>query len=96
MKEEETGSSAVVGLLWTQFSFNILVLIFDIHLIWFHNWLSDRGLTTFEYIGYKRELYANKKKLVAGSMSQAEFETWKASAIRSPPKKKSKTIVKRE
>ena len=91
----ETGSGAIVALLWIQFAFNIAALIFDTQLILFHNWITNRGLTTFEYIAYRRELSAKKKAYVSGEISMSEFESWKASAIRSPPKKKSKTIVKR-
>ena len=49
--------------LYFQVAVNIVSILFDLQLIWFHVWISGRGITTFDYITYKRELQ-NKQKLL--------------------------------
>ena len=41
--------------LFTQAVMNFLVILFDLQLIWFHVWITKRGISTFDYINFKRE-----------------------------------------
>lgn len=49
--------------LYFQVAVNVVTILFDLQLIWFHVWISGRGITTFDYITYKRVL-AGKQKLL--------------------------------
>ena len=95
--EVDTNGQAAIILLWIQFAFNMLALLFMVQLIAFHSWLTGRGLTTFEYIQYRRELAIKKKELQNGDLTVQELEKWKREALECyVPQKKSKTIVRKE
>ena len=43
--------------------FNIIVILFDFQLIYFHLWITNHGISTFDYIVFKREEKAQKEKV---------------------------------
>ena len=63
VKEEETESESVVILMWIQFAINIIAILFVTQLIYFHIWLVSKGINTFEYITYRREVSSKKAEL---------------------------------
>ena len=69
VKEEETESESVVILLWLQFAINIIAILFVTQLIYFHIWLVSKGINTFEYITYRREVSSKKAQLKVSSTS---------------------------
>jgi hypothetical protein len=76
--------------------FNIIVILFDFQLIYFHLWITNHGISTFDYIVFKREEKAQKEKVKDGSMTRSEFKEWRDKALANPLKPKSKTITKKE
>ena len=53
----------VVVLLWIQAIVNFIAILFLLQLIYFHVWLVSKGINTFEYITYRRELATQKTML---------------------------------
>ena len=69
IREERLESQAVVIILWVQFGVNIIAILFVTQLIYFHIWLVSKGVNTFEYITYRRELSSQKTKLKVSKWS---------------------------
>jgi len=69
VKEDRTGSKVIVILLWAQAALNMIAILFVLQLIYFHIWLVSKGINTFEYITYRRELAAQKTLLKVSSAS---------------------------
>ena len=63
IKEEKLESESMVIVLWIQFAVNIIAILFVTQLIYFHIWLVSKGINTFEYITFRRELSSQKTKL---------------------------------
>ena len=56
LKASDDGmSKTIVITIFVQGAISVLVFLFDLQLILFHVWIADKGITTFEYIGFKRE-----------------------------------------
>lgn len=49
--------------LWIQAAVNLVAIVFNVQLIWFHRWLDTKGISTFDHIMYKRELFNKQKEL---------------------------------
>ena len=71
------------------------MFIFDLQLILFHVWIVSKGITTFEYIGFKREESVKKQELKDGEMTIEEYKDWRREALSHPAKPKSRTITRR-
>ena len=68
-------------------------MLFSLQLIFFHAWLGRRGLTTFEFIQYRRELFEKKKDVKEGKMTLEQLAEWKKEGLKNfKPTKKSRTI----
>ena len=80
--------------IFVQASLSVVVILFDLQLILFHVWLVSKGITTYEYIHYKRERTEKKQKVKRGEMSREEYLAWDKTALIDPERPKSKTIVK--
>ena len=49
----------------------------SVHLVAFHAWIANKGVTTYDYIGYRKDLKEKKALLKADKLSQQEFDEWK-------------------
>lgn len=76
--------------LFIQAAINIIVIVFDLQLILFHIWIFKRGISTFDYIIFKREEKQKMQKVKDGVMTRAEFIEWKDQALVNPSRPKSK------
>ena len=65
------------------------------HLVAFHFWISKLGISTFDYIGYKKTLREKKEEVKAGRLTLEEFNVWKRHALIFPVKRKSKIVTRR-
>ena len=95
LKASDNISQPVVILLWIQGALSAIVFIFDLQLILFHVWIVSKGITTFEYIGFKREESVKKQELKDGEMTIEEYKDWRREALTNPSKPKSRTITRR-
>ena len=73
----------------------MLTAIINGHLVAFHAWISKLGISTFDYIGYKKDLREKLNEVKAGRLSLKEFDDWKAHALIFPVKRKSKIVTRR-
>ena len=73
----------------------MLTAVINTHLVAFHFWISKLGISTFDYIGYKRDLREKEEELKAGKLSLMEFKDWKRLALIFPVKRKSKIVTRR-
>ena len=55
-----------------------MVIGFDVHLLVFHCFLVQKGITTYDWIYYKEELKAMEKTLSEGDIAPETFREWKA------------------
>ena len=62
-KENETISRPKQILLWAQGVASVLTFLVDGHLVVFHMWINNLGISTFDYIGYKITLKEKKQEL---------------------------------
>ena len=59
-----------------------------------HVWLVSKGITTYEYIYYKRERKEKQQDVLNGFMTQEAYLEWDKTALVNPERPKSKTVVK--
>ena len=83
-------------IMWFQGFMSLLCLILDTHLIGFHTWIISLNITTYEYIGYEKNLETKKAQLKSGEISNEEFKIWKYAALHNPERQKSRVIKKRD
>ena len=62
----------------------------------FHAWITRLGLSTYDYIGYKKKLKEKKAELAAGTITNKEFNDWKQKALVFPEKRQSSIFTKRK
>lgn len=73
---------------------NVGILIMDGHLVYFHLWIQSKGITTFDYIMFKREMKERLGLLKDGSLTREEYDKWRKEASPDKTMKKSKIILK--
>ena len=56
---------------------SVLVWLFDLQLIIFHIWLASKGITTFEYIAFRRQDAENKRDVKNGYMTERDYKEWR-------------------
>ena len=61
----------------------------------FHAWIARLGLSTYDYIGYKKKLKEKKAEVAAGTLTEQEFNDWKQKALIFPEKRQSSIFTKR-
>ena len=81
--------------LWVQGVFSIITLFINFHLVAFHIWISSKGLSTYDYIGYKKNLKEKQAELKAGIISEKELKDWKQTALIFPEKRKSSIVMRK-
>ena len=93
-RENEIISRPKQYLLWAQGFASILTFFVDGHLVAFHLWINNLGISTFDYIGYKITLKEKKAELQRKVISKEEFDDWKLNALKRPEKRKSKVVTR--
>ena len=64
-------------------------------MIIFHVWLASKGITTFEYIAFRRQDAENKRDVKNGYMTERDYKEWRSTALVDPARPKSKTITRK-
>ena len=80
--------------MWVQSLVTIFAIIVNVQLVIFHAWIARLGLSTYDYIGYKKKLKEKKAEVVAGTLTEAEFNEWKQKALIFPEKPKSSIVTR--
>jgi len=69
VSEDNLGHTAFPILVYVQAGLNIIAIVFDLQLIFFHRWLEARHFSTFDYIMYKREHAEMKQQVESGDLT---------------------------
>ena len=56
-------------ILWVQSVFIIFTIITNLQLVTFHAWIAKRGISTYDYIGYRRKLKEKEAEVKSGQLT---------------------------